>query len=292
MPDFDDRELDNFERTEPIDRPLDGLDRTEPIYRPEAREPRSSGPVVAAVIGVALLVGAGAWYAFRQTARSQPKAPVAGAVATTPGAETPAQPAADPLPPLDQSDALVRELAARLGAHPQLARWLVTEELARRFVASVVNVAEGTSPGTHLRFLAPEGAFDASNRDGRWYADPSSFRRYDLVTDVFDSLDPAATAALFERLHPLFDAAYAEIGNPASSFDATLALALGNLLRVPIPEPPVELVPQGIAFAYADRTLEERTVAEKHLLRLGPDNALRVQAKLRALAGTLGIEPR
>ena len=45
-----------------------------------------------------------------------------------------------------------------------------------------------------------------------------------------------------------------------------------------------------VSYTFADRELEGLSLAQKHLLRLGPDNARRVQDKLRALARALELE--
>jgi hypothetical protein len=252
---------------------------------------RSSGVAVATWIAVAAVLAAAAWLGIRKWSAAQHVLPEVGsrgsAAATAPAPTRPAT----PLPPLDASDALVRELVSTLSAHPQLAGWLVTDGLVRRFVAAVINVAEGSSPESHLRFLRPAGEFRAGASGDGWFVEPSSFHRYDLVTDVVVSLDPARAAELHRRLHPLFDSAYAELGNPASSFDATLAAAIDRLLAVPIPAPPVAVVPAEGQFAYADPALEETSAAERHLLRFGPENARRLQVKLRELRRALDLPP-
>ena len=61
---------------------------------------------------------------------------------------------------LRTSDAVVRELVSELSANPTLAAWLANEDLIRRFVAAVDNVANGISPTTQLDFMRPEGSFD------------------------------------------------------------------------------------------------------------------------------------
>lgn len=257
MPDFDDP---RWERPE----------ATRPTFEPRPRE--TSGLAVGVVVAAALALAVVGWLAYR---RSQaPKLEAAPARA---------------LPALDASDGLVRELAARLSSHPQLAAWLVNDELVRRFVATVVNVAEGTSPQSHLRFLRPGAGFEIRESAGRLYVDPSSFRRHDLATEVFASLDAAAAAELFRDLHPLFDDAYRELGSPERSFDQTLALAVDKLVSAPLPRPPFEVVPQGTVYAWADRGLEGLDAAAKLMLRAGPDNARRIQAKLDELARALAL---
>jgi hypothetical protein len=90
---------------------------------------------------------------------------------------------------------------------------------------------------------------------------------------------------------PLFDEAYRDMGIPDAPFGDALARAMGNLLRARVPEQAPELVHGVLVYEFADADMEARTPAEKHVLRLGPTNARRVQAKLRELAAALGIEP-
>ena len=113
-----------------------------------------------------------------------------------------------------------------------------------------------------------------------------------MLPEVLYSLDTAGTAELFHRIHPLLDEAYAEIGDPNLTFDQTLARAIGRLEAVPVPQTPIEVVPQGGAWAFADHGLEQRTLPEKQLLRLGPANERLVQSKLAELAKALGLPGR
>src|SRR5436190_16934021 len=66
-----------------------------------------------------------------------------------------------PLPPLDLTDPLVRELLGALSSRPELAKWLASAGLVRAFVASVENIADGRTPASHLRPLAPSRPFVA-----------------------------------------------------------------------------------------------------------------------------------
>lgn len=205
-----------------------------------------------------------------------------------------APPAAEPppeeeieLPPLDASDRLVAELAGELSARPELAAWLANENLVRRFTAAVDNIAEGVSPRPHLGFLAPGSGFQVDDDAAEPRIDPSSFDRYDPLVGVLVSLDVDGTVSLYRRLEPLVDQAYRDLGYPQRDFDATLIAAIDHLLATPVPPESPELVPAVKGYHYADPQLEELSAAQKHLLRMGPDNVRRVQAKLRALRRAL-----
>jgi hypothetical protein len=211
----------------------------------------------------------------------------------TPADEEPAPPPevpAEPLPALDASDAWLRAEAGSLSAHPALARWLASGDLVRRFVASVDNVADGESPRAHLPFLAPREPFRTVTRAGRTVTDPRSFARYDAVAEAVESLDAGRCAALYRRAKPLVEEAFRALGPGDGSFDDRLARGLRTLLETPVPTGDEELVRPKVFHEYADPELESLDPAQKHLLRMGPANVRRIQAKLRELASALGIE--
>jgi hypothetical protein len=195
-----------------------------------------------------------------------------------------------PLPTLDASDAWLRAEAAGLSPHPSFPAWLASGDLVRRFVASADNVADGSSPRAHLPFLAPREPFRVTTRGDRTVVDPRSFARYDAVAEAVASLDAARCAALYRRAKPLVDEAFRALGPADASFDDRLARGVRVLLATPVPTGDEELVRPKVFYEYADPELESLDPAQKHLLRMGPANVRRIQAKLRELANALGIE--
>jgi hypothetical protein len=238
-----------------------------------------------AVVAVGLL--AALYFLFRNpaapagTPRPAASAPTASPIAT-------ATPPAVPLPPLDESDAFVRERAGGLSAHPEVARWLGRTALVRTLTVVVVNVAHGETPRPHLEFLAPKQRFLAARRPGRLIVpDAAGFAGYDVFADAIASVDASTAAAAFQTLSPLFEAAYVDLGHPEGGFPAALHRSIRALLAVPVLGPDVELVPHAVGFRYADPRLEGLTPAQKQFLRIGPRNVRIVQAKLREMAAAL-----
>ena len=200
--------------------------------------------------------------------------------------------AAIDLPPLDQSDGVVAELVRKLSSHPQVAAWLTTKGLIRNFTVAVSNVAEGKTPAKLLSPLRPTAPYRVVTRDGRIYADSRNDARYRPLADAAASIDAKAAASLYTTLKPRIDDAQRELGQPPGSFDATLERAIVLLLETPVRNAPPPLQMKGIGYAYADAGEESLTPAQKQLLRMGPDNARTVQAKLREIALALGIPPQ
>ncbi len=247
-----------------------------------------------AVLGVVAIaaLGLGGWWMWRRSHRAP--APMLVPASSNPAPGAPAAPAAEvaiDLPELDASDEVVRRSVAELSSRPEWAAWLVTDDMVRHFVVSVVAVAEGRSPESQLRFLVPKGPFSTQASGERTVVDPGSFRRYDVATATFASLDTEGVARLYRQMHPLIEEAYRELGLPDRTFDETLSVAVGNLLRARVPDTPLEVAPEGGVYVFSAPDVEALSPAEKHLLRMGPENARRFQTKLREIAGALGVMP-
>jgi hypothetical protein len=188
---------------------------------------------------------------------------------------------------LRNSDGVVRELVGGLSSNPKLVAWLANEDLVRRFVAAVDNIADGISPTTQLEFMRPKGKFAVLEVGDTITIDPKSFARYDLATQVFVSLDSEGTVALYRELEPLIDEAYREISPPGSRFRNRLDAAIDHLLEVSPPAGQPGLKRKVVTYAYVDETLENLSGAQRQLLRMGPDNMTQVKAKLRDLRTAL-----
>ena len=250
--------------------------------------PPERGFRIALIAGMALLA-AGVTAVYLYFGRPAPKAsPTPIPVANAPLLATPTPAIA--LPALEASDGLVRELAKGFSAHPTFAAWLQVKDLIRTFVAVVTNVVERENPAPHVPFLAARPPFLVREARGRTIIDPKSHARLDGLADVVVSLDATECARVFRLVEPLADAAYRELGHPQGGFAAALGKAIEALLEVPILEAdvPVRRVVRAIVvWEYEDPKLEALSPAQKALLRMGPRNVPRIQAKLRALAAAL-----
>ena len=269
------------------------------IVRPptdDAELPSSKSPLgwwIAAVGVVVIAVAAYFFWWHRQPAppASTAAAPVA-APAETPKPATPLGADAAPidLPPLDQTDALVRRLVAALSSHPRVAAWLTTNSLISNFTVVVANTAEGATPAKHLGALKPPSSFSFIVRGDDKRIDARSYERYDGLAAAATSIDPAGAARLYSALKPRIEEAYRELGQPDTPFDRTLERAIVQLLETPIVEgSPRVKIRGGTGYAYVDPGLEGLTAAQKQLLRAGPANVQTIQASLRAIALALGI---
>lgn len=271
--------------------------------RPPGDEPqpppatgRSRAPWVAlAALILVVLGGAAAYFLTRPpsaapASAAQPEAPPAA----SPPSEIPplgGEPEPVDVPPLDESDPVVRMLAQMLSANPTFLSWLASDDLIRSFTATVVKVAGGQSPSSHLRMMRPTAGFAVRRHGGDVSMDARSYTRYAPIVTAISSVDAAAAARVYSTLKPRIDDAYRELGY-TDSFDRTLERAIVLLLMTPVPKEPIRLQRgEATEYLFADPALERLTSAQKHLLRLGPAQMRAVQASLRNVAAALGIPP-
>lgn len=196
------------------------------------------------------------------------------------------------LPPLPQTDSIVRELVARLSSHPTIASWLATKGLIANFTQATLAIAEGRTPAQLLRPIAPRGQFRTTrSRDGL-LVDPRSYERYNPHADAIAALDPAGTASLYLTLKPRITDAYKDLGFPEGDFDRVLERAIGVLLLTPALDEKAVLFPKGVTYSYSDPALQAIPAAQKQLLRMGPRNGQIVRGKLEEIASLLELHPR
>jgi hypothetical protein len=264
------------------------FDLEKPVEKaPVDLPPRSRPPLwpIGAVVGVLLgLIGA---YIYLRAPADQPVADAKPAAKTTAKNAEPGEQI--PLPPLDETDALVRQLVGQLSSNPTVAAWLATDGLILNFAVVTQRIADGENPVQELRAIGPIPPFRPVDSRGDLSVDPTSYRRYDRYAAAVSSLDARGTASLYATLKPRVVDAYRRQGETTGDFDPVLERAIVELLEVPVVQGRVGLVPSGIVYAYEDPKLEGLTTAQKYLLRTGPQNVQTIQAKLREIADYLGI---
>jgi len=269
---------------------------SQPGSTPPPAQPRKRP--VGLIVALAVLVGAGVWYSVQRMKAQQPPPPVAPPPAVTQGVDA-GTPVPQEPPSVQEGDALVRNLLGPLSKEPELAQWLALEGLLQRFTTAVNNIADGESPRMVLSFLAPSEGFKVIEtpqkaakgkpKQVKLTIDPASYARYDTVARVLGSIELGAAMSKWVEMKPLVDRVYAEFAPPGRTFEQTFNLAIQNLLAVPVPQGDVELVPQGGLYAYADPKLEGLSRAQKHLLRMGPNNIQIIQRWLTQLHTALNL---
>ena len=194
-----------------------------------------------------------------------------------------AEAAAPPLPPLDESDAPFRGALREAFGARAVDSLLVPEQLIERVVVMIDSLDREAIP-LRLHPLAPAPGQLEVERDGdALRLAPSNAQRYAAYRSALEAADASGVARLYLRYYPLFQEAYERLGYADRHFNDRLVAIIDHLLATPEVESTPQLVRPQVAYEFADRELEERSSGQKALIRIGPENARLVKAKLREI---------
>jgi len=243
--------------------------------------------LIGGLVAIAIAAGGWYWYASRPTALAP--LPAVHKAAPQPAANTEPQishplaaegsPAA--LPALNDSDQVVHDsLAGVLGRNP-VEEFLVPQNIVRHIVVTVDNLPRRKLAAELRPVKATPGQTVTSTQGDITTLSDASFERYAPLVHVVQAADVKALAVVYERLYPLFQQAYQDLGYPGKYFNDRLVEVIDHLLQTPEVPAPIQLTQPKVFFEYADPSLESRSAGQKLLIRMGPANARVVKAKLR-----------
>lgn len=200
------------------------------------------------------------------------------------------EPIVEPEPepePVDISDAAVKTALVGLSQFPDVARFLVDEDLLRRFVVFTENLANEEMAGNHHLLQAPENSFRVYRQAGKEWIDSASYQRYSPYVEALDSMNSDKLMELYAIYKPTITEIFAEIGDPDEDFDYRIIDAIDHLLDTPEIPVPVEVYTDSVMYKYRIDQVEDLSAPQKQLLRTGPENMRVIKAKLRELKSLL-----
>jgi hypothetical protein len=274
--------------------------------RPQLAEEPGGGRTMLMLAALALVVAGGIWFLWQWHAAesipehiavppvaSAPPMPIGPVQEEEPSIQHPveAPPPAEPLPALDESDgALAKAITALVGDKP-FGALVIPESFVRHIVATVDNLPREEAP-VKVWPVRPVGSWlDTTGEGDNLVIGPKNAARYAAYVKVVKGLDAQRLAATYRQYYPLFQQAYRDLGYPKGYFNDRLIAAIDNLLATPEPTEPLRLVQVKVRYQFADPEMERRSAGQKMLLRMGPENARVVKAKLREFRQFVAKKP-
>ena len=253
------------------------------------------------MIGVAaavVVVASGSWYILHNRHAVPPSEPAAAQPA-------PAEPSAQaaiqhplpvgagdsaskaPLPALADSDSALRDALSQAVGASAVKDYLLPENIVRHLVVTVDNLPR-QKVAVEKRPTGPvAGSLVADGDELHATLDRQNYARYQPLVAVISKLDMRQVVAVYVRFYPLFQQAYQDLGYPNGYFNDRLVQVIDSLLATPQPTGPIDLVRPNVMYVFADPTLESRPAGQKLLIRMGPDNAAAIKAKLTELRAAI-----
>lgn len=185
-----------------------------------------------------------------------------------------------PQPPIDASDAALEAGLRALFAGGTLTAIVEPRDFVRHVVATVDNLPRRSLFAAKMPVKPVPGPFQTTFATSGLAIADANAARYTAYVRVLELVDAAKVVALYERHYPLFEQAYRELGYPSGHFNDRLVEAIEVALATPQVAPPLRVVQPKVYYEYVDRGLETLPSAQKLMLRMGPENAAMVKARL------------
>jgi hypothetical protein len=190
--------------------------------------------------------------------------------------ETP--PAVNPLPALTDSDSFMLDALADLIGNKSLMRFFHTGRIIHNIVATIDNLPRRDFSINVMPLRKVPGKFIASGADP--VISPRNAARYTPYMRILAAADSKKTVELYVRLYPLFQQAYEDLGYPKKYFNDRLMVVIDELLATPDIREPVRLILPSVHYKFADPDLENRSIGQRILMRMGSKNEAIVKAWL------------
>jgi len=189
---------------------------------------------------------------------------------------------------LNKSDAPFTDALVQLApAHP-VKDWASPNQLIRKTVALIDGMSRGelVFKNRPIESKAVKGEFKVDSNNGEMVLSATNFARYDQLISALEYVDTDTAITLYKFWSPRLEEAFSELGMPGD-FNRALDKALTQLIDAPIVEGRVVLVRPSVYYKFKDPQLEQLNDLQKLMIRVGPANAKRIQAKLIEIRGEL-----
>lgn len=188
---------------------------------------------------------------------------------------------------LGESDGVLAETMASINAGQLGDQFIMRPNGLERGVAIVDNLRQGAVPYKLLPVGRPSKAFPFTDNGLAVTMDPAGFERYNGLADTVAGIDVPATLAIYDLLSVAIEEAWDALGYTDTAFDDAVLSTLGAIMLTPATNVEARLIKDESNWIYEDEALESLSALQKQIMRMGPENADKIQAKARELRGAL-----
>lgn len=171
-----------------------------------------------------------------------------------------------------------------------LLNWFQVKHVIRKYVVIINDLSQNQILYKHRAFLKMPQKFVAKEDTQGLYMANESYARYDQLANAMASLDVQKGLDLYLTFRPLFKQVYDEFAYPAEyRLEDIFMKAAASVLEAPVIKGRVSLLRHSVRYKFAKQELEALNGVEKQMLRMGPENTQKIQAKLRQLVEAISV---
>jgi hypothetical protein len=191
------------------------------------------------------------------------------------------------LPQLESSDNFMSAALEKLLNNKSLMGIFINNQLINNIVVTIDNLPRKQVTMRLMPIKKAPGQFVTAENEGQKIISPKNQVRYSNYMQLAESIDASQLVKLYLQLYPLFQQSYEQLGYPNQYFNDRLMIVIDHLLATPEITESISLIQPKFFYLYADVELENRSIGQRILMRIGLDNERMIKAKLSEIKQTL-----
>lgn len=192
---------------------------------------------------------------------------------------------------LNDSDSYAKYVLHNISNGMNILPYFNESNLIRRFVTFVDSLAnENLAMTTNPTTLSMD-KFNIKSENEQLFLDPDNYRRYDILADFIADMDQKNFLAAYQQAQPLLEEAFTELGYENIKFTDRLEQTFQEILLAPVIKKPILLIKDEKSYKFADTNLENLSATQKLMIRMGPNNTVKIQNRVREIVTQLNNTP-
>jgi len=191
------------------------------------------------------------------------------------------------LPQLESSDNFMAATLEKLLNNKALMGIFINDQLINNIVVTIDNLPRKQVTMRFMPIKKAPGQFVTAENEGQKIISPKNQVRYSNYMKLAESIDASQLVKRYIQLYTLFQQSYEQLGYPNQYFNDRLMTVIDHLLATPEITDPISLIQPKFFYLYADAELENRSIGQRILMRIGLDNERIIKAKLSEIRQAL-----
>ena len=192
---------------------------------------------------------------------------------------------------LNDSDSYAKYVLHNISNGMNILPYFNENNLIRRFVSFVDSLANNTLATSTNPTKLSMAKFNIKSMNNQLFLDTDNYRRYDILADFIADMDQKNFLVAYQQAQPLLEEAFTELGYKDIKFTDRLEQTFQEILMAPVIKKPIVLIKDNQRYKFADTNLEKLSATQKLMIRMGPNNTVKIQNRVREIITQINNNP-
>lgn len=194
------------------------------------------------------------------------------------------------LPKLEDSDVFFKQEMSLVSIN--LLKWFEADGVIKKYMVIINDLSQNELTYKHSSFLQRPNKMKVGKDSQGLYLTENSYQRFDGVANAIAAIDSRQAVKFYFMFKPLFEQVYKGFSYPEDyKLDDIFLKAAASVIAAPTINDRISLTQHLIRYKFTNKKLESLDDVKKQMIRMGPKNTQKIQAKFRQLVQVFSALP-